>query len=397
MGVPCRFMSRIQTPGFTGIGLRWCGHGFSLLLAATFLAPAALVAAQPTAGKPAEPSLAAPQGVQAASPPAADPKPAPPTPPTFGQAESPVKSIVFLFNGAKYCGRIQQEVSGSHITIQLATGETKRFSAQEVMRVRPVLAADAAGSEPDTRLDRTVVLIDGSMVRGELVEHVPGDHLTLFLPGGWIRRLDLAKIDKVEQSPPLPSGASTASGPRTRLVHAGLPYEGDVVEYVPELLLVLRLDSGEIKRFPWPQIQQLTGFRPVRALSAEERQVARQLSLGRIYVTIRPAKPGMQLKRFKYKNTVLVPGANGVPVAGSGPPVYETICDAPCNSWFDPDDLTKRYIISGNGVSDSDQFVPAERAWGAHSLTFKVVIEDGFIFNKAIVTIEAGELPTGRR
>jgi hypothetical protein len=308
-----------------------------------------------------------------------------------------MKRIVVLLTGAKYCGRMVEEVSGSHITIQLATGETKRFSAQEVMRVRPVLPADAAGSEPDTRLDRTVVLIDGSMVRGELVEHVPGDHLTLFLPGGWSRRLDLAKIDKVEQSPPLHSGTSTASGPRARLVYAGLPYEGDVVEYVPERILALRLDSGELKRFPWPQIQQLTGFRPVRPLSAEERQVAHQLAVGRIYVTIRSAQPGLQLKRFLYKKSGPVSVVNGVAIAGAQQPVYEAICDAPCNSWFDPDDLTKRYIISGKGISDSDQFVPAERSWGTHSLTFNVVIEEGLIFSKAIVTIEAGETPTVRR
>lgn len=70
-------------------------------------------------------------------------------------------------------------------------------------------------SQPAGPVERTVVTGDGAMYRGEVVEYVIGDHITLKLDSGELKRIPFA--DAAHISPPRPKAppASAAPGPTT--------------------------------------------------------------------------------------------------------------------------------------------------------------------------------------
>lgn len=59
-------------------------------------------------------------------------------------------------------------------------------------------------------------------------------------------------------SPPQPSGAATSSLERVLLLKDGSIYRGEVVELVPREYIVLKLHSGAEKRFAWSSIERQT-------------------------------------------------------------------------------------------------------------------------------------------
>ncbi len=103
-------------------------------------------------------------------------------------------------------------------------------------------AGDASAERTDHAVSRVhVVLIDGSELQGELVERVPGDHLTLQLATGEIRRLPWASIASsrevggaTETLPPLVTPESTPLTPLTSSPPLGAPRAGtDVIRGWP--------------------------------------------------------------------------------------------------------------------------------------------------------------------
>lgn len=171
----------------------------------------------------------------------------PPAAAAAAPSELSDKRIVLLYDGAKYCGRVDVAPTDGSIAVTLAGGKVQRFAAQDVMRVVPAVGAHSPA--------RIVVLTDGTMLRGELVEHVPRDHLTLLLGGGAVQRFPSAQIYQVNH-------IATAA-PRAQLSYHDVPYGGEVMEYRPNQSIALRLDSGELRHFPLNEAQQLTGFAPI--------------------------------------------------------------------------------------------------------------------------------------
>lgn len=56
---------------------------------------------------------------------------------------------IVLKSGAKYRGTLVEEVPGDHVTIQLATGEVKRFEWADVVHKAPKPSAGTADEEPE--------------------------------------------------------------------------------------------------------------------------------------------------------------------------------------------------------------------------------------------------------
>src|SRR5580704_2020131 len=69
--------------------------------------------------------------------------------------------------------------------------------------VAVVLCSRAATALADTGVE-TVVTKDGAEYRGDLVESVPGDHLTLKLATGDVKRFAWADVTNVTHDPPVP-------------------------------------------------------------------------------------------------------------------------------------------------------------------------------------------------
>lgn len=93
-------------------------------------------------------------------------------------------------------------------------------------------------SQPAGPVERTVVTGDGAMYRGEVVEYVIGDHITLKLDSGEVKRIPFA--DAAHISPPrpkTPSAPAPAPGPTTYYTGSSpsqpTPSGGTTVTYIP--------------------------------------------------------------------------------------------------------------------------------------------------------------------
>lgn len=84
------------------------------------------------------------------------------------------------------------------------------LSAAVLLALAPVLVDRTASAQPAP--EQTVWLKNGGFVRGALIELVPGDHVTVQLATGEIRRIPAAEIDRMSTStaPPASSGATAA-------------------------------------------------------------------------------------------------------------------------------------------------------------------------------------------
>ncbi len=148
-------------------------------------------------------------------------------------------------NGAEYRGEIIERVPGDHVTMRMP-GLIKRIEWADVDTRPPVPTHDAEGLE-------TVRLRDGSAVRGELVERVAGDHVVLRIATGAMRRLEWRDIDtsapatKTDQ----PASDETVETIRT---HDGSVYRGVIVERIVGDHVLVRIVMGAIRRVEWRDI-----------------------------------------------------------------------------------------------------------------------------------------------
>src|SRR5262245_43414910 len=60
----------------------------------------------------------------------------------------------------------------------------------------------------------TVTLVDGSIIRGELVEMIKGDHVTVRIATGEVRRIEWARVASVDAD----RATSDGGGARVRVV-----------------------------------------------------------------------------------------------------------------------------------------------------------------------------------
>lgn len=91
------------------------------------------------------------------------------------------------------------------------------LGAAVLLALAPALVDRTASAQPAP--EQTVWLKNGGFVRGALIELVPGDHVTVQLATGEIRRIPAAEIDRMSTSTAPPgSGATTAPADRKSVV-----------------------------------------------------------------------------------------------------------------------------------------------------------------------------------
>lgn len=157
-------------------------------------------------------------------------------------------------DGLTVHGEILEYEVGSHILMKPAVGERRRIPWAEAKRISPPRSSEPGGYSPE----RTIILRDGSAVRGELVESMIGDYTTLKLPSGAIRRV--AWNDARRILLPRPEGVPSPipmSGELLITLDNGSRIQGVYFEFVPDEYLVLRHASGRFRIIPVRSIKQI--------------------------------------------------------------------------------------------------------------------------------------------
>ncbi len=108
-------------------------------------------------------------------------------------------------DGSVYRGELVEQVTGDHVTVKVASGPIRRIAWRDV-EAQPVAPPD------EVPPIETVYAVDGSVYHGEIVEKVHGDHITLRVPPGNLRRIDWDDITRPE--PPAVCSNETVRAPR---------------------------------------------------------------------------------------------------------------------------------------------------------------------------------------
>lgn len=160
-------------------------------------------------------------------------------------------------DGMTLHGEVLEYEVGSHMLLKLATGDKRRIPWPEAKRISPPhMHGD---SEPDpSSPERTVILADGSKVRGELIESLIGEYTTLQLQNGQTRRLNWKDVKRILL--PLPPGKPSllpTTGELLVQIDNGSRIQGEYFEYIPDDHLVLRHASGRFRIIPVGTIKKI--------------------------------------------------------------------------------------------------------------------------------------------
>lgn len=206
------------------------------------------------------PTPAAPSPPPSSSPPPSQPSPPPSggtstTTPATSYAGTGIERTVLTKDSVTYHGEVVEYEVGSHVTLKLATGEVKRIAWAEAKRISP--PRQKGDPSPLGSPERTLILRDGTSLRGDLVESVLGDHTTLRMPGGDIRRASWSDIKRILV--PLPAGGRSpipTTGELVVTLDTGSRVVGEYFEYTPEQL-ILRHPSGRLHVIPVAAIRKV--------------------------------------------------------------------------------------------------------------------------------------------
>lgn len=215
------------------------------------------------------------------SPPRSKSKPAPkpddtakpaqaPTPPSPSKTEpinnpKPVATVVppgtertvTTQDGVTYHGEVLEYEVGSHLILKLASGDKRRIPWPEAKRISP--PHTRGDSEPNPASpERTIIMLDGSKVRGELVESLIGEYTVLQLPNGQVRRIEWKNAKRILL--PLPPGKPSplpTSGELLVQIDNGSRIQGEYFEYISDDHLVLRHASGRFRVIPVGTIKKI--------------------------------------------------------------------------------------------------------------------------------------------
>ncbi|MFO0574357.1 MAG: hypothetical protein U1A78_10175 [Polyangia bacterium] len=215
----------------------------------------------PPRPKRSSPPPAAPSPPPAAPPSLPPPSSAPPsapsgtTTPTTSYANTGIERTVLTKDSVTYHGEVVEYEVSDHVTLKLATGEVKRIGWAEAKRISP--PRQKGDPSPLGSPERTLILRDGTSLRGDLVESVLGDHTTLRMPGGDIRRASWGDIKRILV--PLPAGGRSpipTTGELVVTLDTGARVVGEYFEYTPEQL-ILRHPSGRLHVIPVAAIRKV--------------------------------------------------------------------------------------------------------------------------------------------
>ena len=163
---------------------------------------------------------------------------------------------VLTNTGVTYHGEVLEYEVSSHVVLKLATGETKRITWAEAKRISP--PRQRFDPSPIGSPERTVILRSGTTLRGELVESAMGDHTTIRLPSGEIRRIGWNEALRILH--PLISGTRSpipTTGELQVTLDNGSRVTGEYFEYISDLHLILRHASGRLHVIPVAAIRRV--------------------------------------------------------------------------------------------------------------------------------------------
>jgi hypothetical protein len=214
-----------------------------------------------------QPSAAA---TLAAPPPASSPPPPPSSPPPSPSKVPPIANVqpvptpvppstertVVTQSGMTYSGEVREFEAGSHILLLLASGERQRIPWAQAKHISP--AHHRGDSDPAGSPARTVILADGSSLRGDLVESQLGEYTTVKLASGQLRRIAWKDAKRILL--PTPSGKPSpipTTGELLVVLDNGKRLQGEYFEYIPGDQLVLRHTTGGFRFIPIGAIKKI--------------------------------------------------------------------------------------------------------------------------------------------
>jgi hypothetical protein len=211
------------------------------------------------------------------------------------QDSGPVERSVVTKDGSMYRGEVLEYTINSHITLKLASGDSKRIAWDDIDQVSPPRpkspppssAAPSAPSSPPpsspppsamppssmppssvppssgaplvgSGYERTVQTRDNITYHGEVMEYEVGSHLILKLGDGNTRRITWAEAKRISPARKKGETSYLGSPERTILLRSGTTLRGDLVESVQGVHTTIRLGSGEVRRVLWSDIQRIT-------------------------------------------------------------------------------------------------------------------------------------------
>jgi hypothetical protein len=222
-------------------------------------------------------ALGSPLAVAAGAAVAATSAPAPAAAP---DAAGPMARTVVTKSGPIYHGVVVQLDTGNHVTLRLATGEERRIPWSNVQALSAPRLPGA--SEPRSFSPaRTVVMKDFSIFRGDLVESLPGEFITLQLADKTTRRIawkDALRILNLELDN-TPWARATVEPMNVAVKANGREYRGNFFELFPGQYLALRSPDGEFRIVATADIQAATALAAQTDDLAERAEAARHAKL----------------------------------------------------------------------------------------------------------------------
>lgn len=228
--------------------------------------PKAAAAAPSTVTPPspaAPPSVTSPAPAVATPPAATDPGTAPQARPAVvasgGVVLPPppdtVRTIVTR-EGLVFHGEVLEYDHGSHVTLKLANGEKRRILWNEAKKISPQRSKNDITPDLGSP-ERTIVLRDGSTIKGDIVEALITDHTTLRLPSGQIRTVRWSEIRRIMGPRPMAAQVIPTTGELLIHLEGGGRIQAEFFEYSPDEQLIVRLVSGGYRQLSLGQIKKI--------------------------------------------------------------------------------------------------------------------------------------------
>lgn len=196
------------------------------------------------------------------APAAATPSPAAPTNPVVASGgvvlpppPDTVRTIVTR-EGLVFHGEVLEYDHGSHVTLKLANGEKRRIGWNEAKKISPQRSKNDVTTDLGSPA-RTIVMRDGSTVKGDLVEALITDHTTLRLANGQMRTLRWSDIRRIMGPRPMAAQVIPTTGELLIHLEGGGRIQAEFFEYSPDEQLVVRLVSGGYRSLSLGQIRKI--------------------------------------------------------------------------------------------------------------------------------------------
>lgn len=245
------------------------------------------------------------------------------------------------------------------ITLKIANGTVREIDWADVQTSKSAIRSS-------TNAERAVVMLDGSIFRGEVSELIIGQDFTMAIPTGERKRVIWTAIKKVTS--PLQSTANVSGefvAVRTIIFEDGTQVTGQLIEYLPQTRIVLRLPDSSIRWIKWNEFRQvLTAPEALSAAGSTPSSMSvtvgdtREERHDEVYVVIQSNNPAAQLYRFfdveKEKHCWVAPVKGMINTVCTETKIrnFRTACSVPCNRRLSGG----RYRIEGYGVVTSDEF-----------------------------------------